>query len=479
MLKSGAKSALVNTLFLSASNVFGLLVKAVYVGVLASALGPELYGLFAYALAFYVLFLPLANFGLSGILIREIGSQRVGKRDLVNSLYAVRLLLLIVTVAGYGIVSALIEDEPQTLTIKLILVFALVGRSLSLWNEGVFTGLEKTQETLKLQGVWRTTEALIGIALLTWGAGLVAIVVVHALSWVLQAGIGQMRSSNLLGGYSPSLSLAGFLKVAHQAWPLAAAGVLVSWSLQGPIVLFRNFGDSEMLGQMALGYQVFGFLMIIPTSLGTASLPVLTRSVDRGDKKDEIYLSVTFRASLLVSGLIGCVVMALAGPFFQLVFDDRYELAAELAGYFIWLLAPFSIASTLRALALSRKRFKDVLTNSIVGAVIFTVVALATLQDLGVYGIFLGALLGYTTSAITTGWSYVRHLHDEQVRAIFSALLTFVLTAGAAILADDYHWLLQLCAGFFALLTGSVALRVLTESETSRLRALLAAKFPR
>ena len=115
----GLKSILKNASFLLGGRLITIISRGIYAIVLARTLGPEIYGLFNYAMSWYLVFLPLVVLGLEEYLSREIGKNRQKGERIVSTSYSLRLILMFSVAIICAITGWFVEDNEN---IKILLL---------------------------------------------------------------------------------------------------------------------------------------------------------------------------------------------------------------------------------------------------------------------------------------------------------------------------------------------------------------------
>lgn len=361
--RSGLYGVLMNFLHIFGSHVVSTGFRIVYIIVIARFLAPSEYGLINYGMAWYLSFICLTYLGLDVVLGREIGRGRVAGEShpdaagLAGTTLAIRGIAA-VCVAIFSVVSAFIV-EPSVEARTLIMVFsvALVGRAVWLWCTSVFTAFEKTRAVLVLDLVFRPVEVLVSLAFLMWWmpGNIIALAVVHASLWCLQAAIGWALIVRRVTGLVMWGSFRRAIGLMRSGIPGAIYTLGIIWFLQAPTVLFRLVdGLGAELGQFSLTMQIVGYLQVIPYLLGSAALPALSRAIARDGQQGRA------AAGLMIGGLTG-VSVAVAGaggwviePLIDLVFGSAYRPAGTLLIEAIWLLVPISLAIGVHQAVLSK-----------------------------------------------------------------------------------------------------------------------------
>ncbi|MFH0780966.1 MAG: hypothetical protein V2B20_03305 [Pseudomonadota bacterium] len=157
--------------------------------------------------------------------------------------------IALATVA-YVILSWFIEAEPNARLIVFVFSFTLIGRSLAMWTENIYTAYEANHYSLRQQSIFRPLEALLGLLVVfVWRAALL-VVVVHGLVWCLEAIYGLTVIHRRILPLRLDRNLSQLYRVFLQGLPLGAALLLLALPYQGPLIFFRYLtSDDNSLGQ--------------------------------------------------------------------------------------------------------------------------------------------------------------------------------------------------------------------------------------
>jgi O-antigen/teichoic acid export membrane protein len=362
--------------------------RFIYAIVLARFFGPQIYGMINYGIAWYLLFIPLTRWGMDTVLSRDVGKDRTLGEDTANLTLTLRIISIVIVTAVYLVASVVFETDPQSRLMVLVFSFALIGRSLA---------YECTEHALRQQTIFRSLEVLLGLlSIFIWKEALL-VVLVHGLVWCLEAVYGLAVIRRRVFAIRLRFDVAALANLFAQVLPLGVAMLLMNLTSQGPLIYFRHVMSSgDLLGQLALAMQAFFILSSIPLTLGTAALPVLSRSADREDGKDKIYAETMIRYTLLS----GCVVALLGtafGPWLILkIFGDRYAVTGTLIGPVLWLVIPLAVRQALSGVLMARKKDLRMLLGTLIGALLFVVTIQKAVEHFGALGAILSAIAAMT-----------------------------------------------------------------------------------
>jgi len=399
----GIRSIAGNASNLAAARVFTQAVRGIYVVVLARYLGPEIYGLLAYGQSWYMAFLPLTALGLGSIIIREVGRNRERGSEVVATSLGLRTLLAFGGAIACGIAGLFTETNVATEQLLLVFSIALVGRGIANWSEQVFAAYETSRYTLQQELLFRILEVIFGLVALGLGGGATAIAAVHAFIWWLQAIRGLYLVHHRLTAIRFKLPWQDLARLFIQGLPLCLSALFSGWLLQGPLVLYRHVAGAETdLGQLALAVQALVLLCTVPWSIGMASLPVLSRAVEREDGKDLWFAEGMLRVGFLLGGMVALAAMAFGPWLVEGVLGDGYALAGQMLGPALWLLIPLTAGTSLAQVFVARGRYFIPFLHALSGAVVFTLTLPMLASFLGPIGALwaTGAGMGVWASGL-------------------------------------------------------------------------------
>ena len=393
----GYQRVIINVFYLLAAQHVGLLARFVLVVAAAIYLGPALYGLFQVASAWYLAMLPLAGGGMQFILSREIGRNAEIGRQIVFPALLVRLALALSTATVCFFSGWLFDDGDGFRVLLGVLALALIGRSIALWANAVFTAHQSSRYNFILQLIFRIAEAAAALLTLSAGYGVVALAFVHAISWWMQALAGlwvlHYRFGELRPVWQPSVMMRLFLS----GIPLALVLFLITWQLQGPLVLFKQLlPDADEIGRLALTFQIFLTLGSLAWVVGNACLPALSATKDVAAIRQR-FLSLIMRIGILAGAIFALTGWAFGKSIVVLVFGPAYQQTGVLLGPALLLFTPLFIGNNLWQTLVAQSRVRDGLICALQGAVVTTLAVWVLTHAFAGLGAIIGTGIGLST----------------------------------------------------------------------------------
>jgi O-antigen/teichoic acid export membrane protein len=390
----GFRLVVINALYLVGVHNIALLTRFALAVAAAIYLGPALYGMYLVAYALYLTMLPLAGGGLQFILSREIGRDADAGGRIVFPSLLVRLGLALITAFICFFSGWIFDDRDGFRLLMAVFALALIGRSIAVWVNAVFTAHHLSRYNLALELIFRIAEVVVAVFVLSAGYGVVVLALVHAASWWTQAIAGlwvmQRRFSHLYPVWQPSL----MARLLRSGIPLALILFLITWQLQGPIVLFKWLAPSAVeVGQLALSFQIFLTLGGLSHAVSHAVLPALSAAADFEDAERR-FLSLATRVGILAGTIFALTGWAFGTPLIVSVFGAAYEATGTLMGPVLLLFTPLFIGDSLWQTFVARLQARIGLICALQGALVSTLAVWILASVFAGLGAIIGAGIG-------------------------------------------------------------------------------------
>lgn len=466
LLKPGIRSILVNTAYLSFARSLTGIARIVYAVLLARLLGAEIYGFFNYGLSWYLIFIPLAALGLDSILIREIGRDRGKAATLLADTLALRALATLLVAVGCFTVGYYIDSDANSRNLLAIFSFALLGRSMAVWCQVVFTAYESSRLVFRQELVFRLLEVVLGIGAVLSGYGIIVVAAIHAGCWWLQGITGQFLVLRYLEKFKFRPNWSRLRRLVLLGLPFLMASFLFGWLLQGALVLYRHIhGIDGNLGQLAMALQAMFILSSIAVAVTGPALPVLSRSIDRGDSNSDRYISVALRGGILMGGLLAIAGFSLGDWVVQLVLGDSYENTANLLPWALLLITPLFLSGALGSVIIARGQYWLALLPYACGAFVFTIAAPLLILYYKSDGALVALAIGLLSTVIVDLLILRRYNALTLLTSVCYPLICITLGIITSVALADFNAWLSLLAGTIVTLLLIILTGVFSKAE--------------
>lgn len=467
----GVASLARNLTYLLAGRGVYFITRFIYVVILARVLGPKVYGMISYGIAWYLLFLPLTSMGLAVVLSRDVGKDRRKGNHTASLTLTLRIVSIIVATTAYLILSFFLEDNPASRLLVFFFAFALIGRSLAAWTENVYTAYEVNQYSFRQQSIFRPLEVVLGLLVLILWQEVLPVVLIHGLVWCLEAAYGLFMIHRRVFPLRLGMNFAELSRIFLQGVPLGVAMLLMAFPNQGPLIFFRHVASaSDTLGQLALAMQAFIILSYIPMALGSVMLPALSRSVAREDGKDRLFAETALRFSLL-SGTVLILLGTAFGPWMMVqIFGDRYTQAGALIGPVLWLLIPLAANHAMTGILIAGKQDGRVLLCASMGAIFFLLVISKAVLTYNAVGAIWTAVAAMTLTSICLITAAHKRMKIDLRSSVIKPALALLLTMVTFYILRFTGPVLALTGSLVTLSVGCYLLKCLTPQDMIWLR---------
>jgi len=361
-----------NAFFMIAGNLLYKILRALYIIVIAIYLEPDLFGMFSYAMSYYIPFFVLTNLGVDKIISNSIACDKSAEPKIVGHTFSLKLIISLITALIFGMIGIITEDILKVKILFVIISIALVGRSMAIWAQQVFTAYEISIQSFRQQIIFRPLEIICAMIAVASGFSILVLAAIHALSWCLQAfsGLQLVRHHFKTVSFKNNWKQINYL--LKQCFLIGITGMMISFLCHAPIIITRyTEGIGNNLGQLALAMQAFLLLSIMFRTFNDAAFPVISRSTLYGDGKDFLYVKNCIRIGTLLS-VIGALTAIETGPFFvNLLFGAKYSKTGQLLGQVLLLIIPLIWGSTINSLYFAKCHYLKALLCAFLGGASF------------------------------------------------------------------------------------------------------------
>ncbi len=351
-----------NASVLFIANVVTMLLGFISLSITGRYLGAELFGVLSLALAFAGIFGVVSDLGLSTLTTREVARNKSLVSKYVGNITVIRVFLAVLTFGLIVGTAVILGYALQTIYVISILAFSIVFTSLTAMYNSVFQAFEK----MKYQSIGIVLNSAIFLCGVLIAIKLSFDVVSFAAIYVV-AGAMVLTYSWAIFRWkftSPKLDIdPEFWRVTiSTAIPFAVTSIFVTIFFWIDSVLLSVIKGVEVVGWYSAAYRLMVVLLVIPTVMNVAVLPVMSRFFV--EAKDSLLLlrDTYFRYIAVISVPMGIGITFLADKIILLVFGAGYTnsiIALQIlvwASVFIFLGSPFTnfLVSADRQVALTK-----------------------------------------------------------------------------------------------------------------------------
>jgi len=376
-----------NTALRASAEVVGKLASVVLFAFIARRLGASTLGDFVFALAAVQIVWSVAGFGLDRMALRDIAKDHSAVDRLFADMNGIKLA---VGLAGTGAVVAIVaalDYSNQVIALVVVLGLSLVAVLLSASAQTVFQAHERMEYYFYSAVPNKILAALIGIAVLVVGGGIVAVAVGQLVAAVFGLVIALFLLYRRFARPQPELRPRRWGRLAKASAPFGMQEVLGQLVFRVDTVLLSFLTTSVIVGAYGAGYRILEATLFVAWSVGTSVLPMYSY-LQPGSSPS---LSRVFEGSLkFVTVLmvpLSVIMFVLAEPLVDLIYGlPEYEGTVVVLRWLAFAILAYAVGHLAGILVLVRRpgRLTVIATGAV--AVFNIVLNLIVIPEYGAEG---------------------------------------------------------------------------------------------
>lgn len=318
-----------NTFWLSLSNIFGRVFRAIIIIYGARILGAEGWGIFSYALGITGMLSLFMDLGINSIILKEFSRQdEQTKNKYLGTAFVLKIILILIgifIIIFVGPYFLKIEAAKELIPfIALILAFDMV-------REFTFA-ISRSQQKMEVESL---IYILTNIFILLFSFIFLVIkpnVKFFTLGYVLGTGLGSIISifvfRKYLIGIIHYFSKDLIKKIIFAALPFTLSGFFAIFLTNTDIFLIGWFLDATQVGIYAAGLRIIQLLYILPSIITLSFLPVFSKLANQDNQKFKILLEKGLKILSLIAFPLTIGGIILAKPIILFIFGKEYVSGA-------------------------------------------------------------------------------------------------------------------------------------------------------
>ena len=344
------KLYLFNASWMMAERLLNIGVGFLIAIVLARYLGPEQFGILAYAISMTAIFASAGHMGLAGLVVREVVKQPAAVPETLGTTFMLKLTGMTLGFLLILIYASLFEEIGGTEFWMLL----IVASAIFFQTFDVVEYWFQSQVQAKYPAIAKSSAILLsaGLKLLMVisSAGVVAFAFAHTAQFVMAALILALlyKGTTRVSLMSWKASFARARELLSQGWIIYLGSIFAVIYMKIDQVMLKWMVGAEEVGVYAVAAQLSEAWYFLPTAIVASFFPKLIKLHEadptRFNQRFQQLLDLLFVLAIAVALLVSLV----AGPLISLLFGSEYQNSASIltihiwAGVFIFMRAAFS-----------------------------------------------------------------------------------------------------------------------------------------
>jgi PST family polysaccharide transporter len=382
-------------------------VLKIIIGLFVSAwvtryLGPSLFGVLSFGLAFAALFMPLSSMGLPNIVVRNIVRKPENKSEYLGTALIIQLITSIVSYGLSILIIFLIKpaDQLQIIVVAIfsgMLVFRAWGDTFNYW----FQSQIQSKYTVWSNIIASAIVAIIRISLILLQAPLLAFAGAMLFEIVLASGIityYYLSQNEKLSLWKFNLQQARSLLA--DSWPLLLSSMAVVIYMKIDQIMLGSLVSNVDLGIYSAAVQLSEIWYFIPVAIASSFFPAVINTREKHSKNEyEFRMQMLFDLMVVTAYVIMILVVIFAPWIVSVLYGEDYIETGRILQIHILAFVFVSLGVARSNWLLAENYVKFSMFVTILGAVINILLNLVLIPRYAGLGAAWSTVLSYGISA--------------------------------------------------------------------------------
>ena len=391
----GFRKYFANTSWLLGERILRMAIS-LFVGIyVARYLGPERFGLLSYSLSFVFLFSSLASFGLDDILVRELVQSPEKRKDLLGSVFWLKVCGAIVMGTAIALVLKYKVEDQQTYWMIALITFGFLFQATNV-VDFYFQSQVQSKFAVRAQIIQLILTSLFKIYLVWAKAELVwfafALMLDQAVIAVLFLLVSRWQIE-----WFPFFSFRWIQakKLMRDAWPLIFAGMVVSVYMKIDQVMLKEMLDTKAVGVYAAAVKLCEAWYFVPTVITASLFPAIIEARKKSETLYDERVQKLYDLMVWTSVAVALPTSLLADWVILILYGANFQEATDILRIYIWagVFVSLGVASSKWLVAENLQSYS--LYRTIIGVVLNISCNLLLIPIYGIKGAVFATLISY------------------------------------------------------------------------------------
>ena len=361
----------------------------------ARYLGPEKYGILAYAESFVAIFAAFISLGLNNLLVRELLNNEDERDVLMGSAFWIKFLGGLTQLLLIVIISYFIGNDPVTNLMIIIIAVASIFQSLNVITF-YFQATVESRYTVMANIIAMLASCGWKILLILNKASLIWFSISFFIEYLL-IGLGILyfyrRKGLRVGDWSIRFDKARYL--LRKSWPLLLAGLTGSLYMEIDKVMLKFMTSAADVGQYAVAAKISTLWYFVPIIISTSLFPAIINAKKR-DKKLYLDRMQNLYDLMVFLGLAIAIPVTLLGKWLiVLLYGAEYSLAGPALIIHIWAGIFVFMGFAYSRWLIAEDFIMKVFYRNVFGIIANILINLALIPIYGIIGAAIATIMGH------------------------------------------------------------------------------------
>ena len=395
-----------NIIYLFFDKVYGAIISLLFLSILTSYLGPELFGVWSYILSFASIAVPLSTVGTNYTIVKKFSLDQ-NPAEVANQAFLLRLLASITTTII--LILAFIVITPKTATQEEIITFTFFLAAMILNNINLSVLYNeykiKNEKNVLAKNIGLTIGTGIKILLIYNNASISEIAVVTILESFIFFLVGYyLTDLHIVANFSKKV-FSDSRKLLSESLPLLFSSVVVIIYLKVDIILLRHFAGIEEVGYYAAAARISEMLYAAPVAISTVFFPVIMKEINfnKETKRNRIrFYAIVFYLCLFLS--ISCSL--LSPQIIQVIYGSSFYDASQILSLHCVSIIFIGFLTSSSKELIAKNKYKLIFYRDLAGLFSNLLLNFILIPNYGALGAAVSSLISYFFASVLANLFY-------------------------------------------------------------------------
>ncbi len=329
-----------NILALASAELASKIIQFILLVYAARLLGKADFGKFSFALAFSMIAIIFADFGINTLLVREISRKKdLAGKYFVNALFSKAAFSVVVFAASFVVLNLLNYPASTKNVVYIILVFSLVSSFTDLMYS-VFRAFERMEFDAVVKVLRALILGFIGLWALFKGYGVMIFSLVFLFAEIIVFSVALKIGTARFIKLKPDFDFGFSKQIVRNAYPFGLAFVFGSIYFYIDSVMISIMKNDVDVAIYSVAYNLVIALLFIPTIYTNAIYPVLAKYHSVSKEKLIFIYKKSFKYMYIIGLPISVGLFLLANRIIVLFYTKEYHssiLALQILAWFVFI----------------------------------------------------------------------------------------------------------------------------------------------
>ncbi|KAA1244323.1 flippase [Aquimarina sp. RZ0] len=372
-----------------------------FVGVwLARYLGPSDFGVLNFGIAITTIFLPLVNFGLQGILVKELFINFKIKNKILGTAFFLKLGISLIVVFGIW-VSGFFDIYSDDVEKKVVLFIAL---SLFFQPFLVIDSWYESQANAKKASIFKSlffvAISIVKVIFILKEYSIVSFAIIYGVEAAFIAialSITYLRSEGSLLHWRFDFDI--LKSLTKKSWLLVFSSFSAVIYVKIDQIMIASMISEEELGFYSAAVRLSEAWYFIPLIISNALFPAILGAKQKGNNKYFFMLQQLSDGFFLISFLLAIVVTFMANYIIITLFGKEYNSSVIILQIHIWAAIFVFLRTVLSKWLISEDKYRFSLISQLSGALTNVLLNYILIPLYGGVGAAIATIISYSVTS--------------------------------------------------------------------------------